>query len=141
MVIGADVIVGFPGEADTDFNKTVEVVSSGLIDYLHVFSYSDRPGTDASMMPGKNHSRVIKDRNEVLRKISDENYRLALQKEVGSTVGAISEHRLEGGSHYYGITDNYLKAAIPKEKGGGKEIIRLRINRIVDDHLIGTVQD
>ncbi len=59
-VIGADVIVGFPGETDEDFNLTRSVVESGLIDYLHVFSYSDRPGTLAAEMPDKISPDIIK---------------------------------------------------------------------------------
>ena len=137
LVVGADLIVGFPGETEADFGESVKAASSGLIDYLHVFSYSDRPGTAASRLPGKIHSSIIKKRNEILHRISAENHRLALAREIGHTVRAISEHRPEKGDSYFGITDNYLKIAIPENQGGGKEIIRLQVTDVIDDHLIG----
>lgn len=63
VVTGADVIVGFPGETPADFDETCKVVESGLLDYLHVFSYSDRSGTPASQMKEKIDPMVVKERN------------------------------------------------------------------------------
>ena len=138
IVIGADIIVGFPGETENDFNESVKVAQSGFIDYLHVFSYSDRPGTESSKMPDKINSEVIKGRNKILRDISDINYRSALKKEVGQTVYAISEFGTDkNGKHYWGITDNYLKIILPDQMGGGREILKLKATAIEDKHLIG----
>ena len=138
IVIGADIIVGFPGETENDFNESVKVAQSGFIDYLHVFSYSDRPGTESSKMPDKINSEVIKERNKILRDISDINYRSALKKEVGQTVYAISEFGTDkNGKHYWGITDNYLKIILPDQMGGGREILKLKATAIEDKHLIG----
>jgi threonylcarbamoyladenosine tRNA methylthiotransferase MtaB len=139
IVIGADVIVGFPGETEDDFQQTIEVVQSGLIDYLHVFSYSDRSGTVAATLPGKIHSRVIKARNEILHGISVEQYAKALKREIGETAYAISEHRAEEGNHFWGITDNYLKVTLPSGCGGTKEIIKMKIAGATDRHLFGEV--
>ena len=139
IVIGADIIVGFPGETEDDYQQTIKAVQSGLIDYLHVFSYSDRPGTAAASLPDKIHSRVIKERNEILHGISDEQYAKALKREIGETAYAISEHRAERGDHFWGITDNYLKVALPAGCGGTKEIIKMKITGSNDRHLIGEI--
>lgn len=155
LIIGADIIVGFPGETENDFGESVKVAQSGLIDYLHVFSYSDRPGTESSKMPDKISSVVIKERSKILRDISDDNYRLALKKEIGQTVYVISEfetgHTMTAnrpgitdqigitGKQYQGITDNYLKIIIPAQFGGGREILKLKVTAVEDTHLIGTL--
>ncbi len=137
VVIGADIIVGFPGETDEDFQQSVQVAESGLLDYLHVFSYSDRPGTVSMEMPDKINPEVIKERNSVLRDISDQIYARALNREIGNEAYIISEHRAKQGEHYWGISNNYLKAAIPKNLGGGREILKMKITGCTDKHLAG----
>ncbi len=126
VIIGADIIVGFPGESDDDFKESIRAADSGLIDYLHVFSYSDRPGTEASEMSEKVKPDVIKARNRILREVSERRYAEALEREVGKTVEAISEYRTDKKDRrYYGMTDNYLRIRMPEEAGGGKEVVRL----------------
>jgi threonylcarbamoyladenosine tRNA methylthiotransferase MtaB len=137
IVIGADIIVGFPGETDNDFQESVAIAESGLIDYLHVFSYSDRAGTDASGLPGKINPEIIKKRNSILRDISDKQYALALKREIGHTANVISEHRTRGKNHYWGISDNYLKVAIPEGAGGGREILKIKVTGSTDRYLMG----
>ncbi|MCP4704370.1 MAG: radical SAM protein, partial [candidate division Zixibacteria bacterium] len=139
IIIGADIIVGFPGESENDFNESVKIAKSGAIDYLHVFSYSDRPGTESSVMPDKVSSKVIKKRSKILRDISDINYKSALQKEIGKTVYAVSESGTnKSGKHYWGITDNFLKIILPEKLGGDREIIKLKVTGAKDKYLIGT---
>ncbi len=139
VVIGADIIVGFPGETDENFQQSVKVAESGLLDYLHVFSYSDRPGTASMEMPDKINPEIIKERNSFLRNISEQIYVRALKREIGNNANIISEHRAKRGEHYWGITDNYLKTAIPENFGGGKEILKIKITGCTDKHLIGEV--
>ncbi len=137
IIIGADIIVGFPGESDDDFSASVNVAETGLIDYLHVFSYSDRPGTDASKLPDKISPEIIKSRNAGLRDISGKHYAAALKREVGKIARAISEHRSDKNNRFFGITDNYLKVILPENKGGGKEILKLLITGNNDEYLEG----
>jgi len=140
-VIGADIIVGFPGETDEDFAESIRVADTGLLDYLHVFSYSDRPGTAATEMPDKIGPEVIKERNAILREISKKHYAEALKREIGQTAYLISEHRARRGDHYWGITDNYLKVAIPEGHGGGKEILAMQISGVTESYLNGRVAE
>lgn len=137
VVIGADIIVGFPGETGEDFQQSVKIANSGLLDYLHVFSYSDRPGTASINMPDKINPEVIKNRNSILRDISNKIYARALAREIGNEAYIISEHRAKREDHYWGVSDNYLKAAIPKNLGGGREILKMKITGCTNKHLIG----
>ncbi|SYZ74274.1 putative Threonylcarbamoyladenosine tRNA methylthiotransferase MtaB [Candidatus Zixiibacteriota bacterium] len=137
LIIGADIIVGFPGETDDDFEKSVATASSGLIDYLHVFSYSDRLGTEASRLKEKIHSSIIKKRNEVLHRVSRDIHRRALEREIGHWHGAISEHRAPNDKLSFGITDNFLKIQMPANSNCGKDIIKLQVTGVVDDYMVG----
>ncbi len=138
VVIGADIIVGFPGETERDFAESMRVADFGLIDYLHVFSYSDRPGTAASKMTGKVWPEEIKTRNRILRGISDRRHSEALKREVGKTVYAISESFAGiNGGRYHGVTDNYLQVLLPKEAAGGKEVIKLTVTGTEKGYLVG----
>lgn len=138
VMIGADIIVGFPGETDEDFADSVKASGAGLIDYLHVFSYSDRPGTAASKIPEKVNPEIIKKRNRILRELSDKCHAEAMKSELGKTTEAISEHRTDKEDReYYGITDNYLRIRMPKEAGGGKYIVRLKVTGTSGNYLVG----
>ncbi len=136
-VIGADVIVGFPGETDEDFAKTRRVVESGVIDYLHVFSYSDRPGTPASKLTDKVKPEIIRERNAILTRISNDLRAKAYRRQVGQTLSAIAEHKKLENGHFWGVSDNYLKVKLPGHLEGGKEIVRVRITAAFDSHVEG----
>ncbi len=137
VTVGADIIVGFPGETDDDFAESINAADSGMLDYLHVFSYSDRSGTDASKMPDKIPPHIIKERNAALREIGGKHYAKRLKEEVGKNALVISEHRPEKGKHFWGITDNYLKVKLPVGIGGGKELINIKIISAANSYLTG----
>jgi threonylcarbamoyladenosine tRNA methylthiotransferase MtaB len=139
-IIGADVIVGFPGETDDDFAKTRRVCDSGLIDYLHVFSYSDRPGTHASALPDKVHPEVIKERNALLTQISHDIRARAYRRQIGKTLDVIAENRQQGKGFYWGISDNYIKVRLPESHPGGRGIVRVKIESASGcDYVTGSV--
>jgi threonylcarbamoyladenosine tRNA methylthiotransferase MtaB len=109
--IGADVMVGFPGETDEDFEATRQLVADLPFTYLHVFSYSQRPGTEAAEMPGQVPAPVKKLRNRILREqIAEKNltYRQSL---VGSRFSAVilDQH---GHGETQALTDNYIRVAL-----------------------------
>lgn len=138
-VIGADVIVGFPGETDEDFRHTVSLVSSGLIDYLHVFSYSDRPGTQASKLKDKVSPETIRERAALLTEISDSLRLAALQRMIGSTLEVIAEHKPNPDGSFLAVGDNYMKVQLPPHLHAGKEIHRVKITARTDEYLTGDV--
>lgn len=131
--IGADVIVGFPGETEADFSTGLALADSGLLDYLHVFSYSDRPGTPAAELPDKVNPEVIRERVNRLKAISRRRWRMAHQKSVGQILDVICENRLAEDGHYRAVADNYLRVRMPQQVSGGRVIYRVRLTQASDD--------
>ncbi|UCG61233.1 MAG: tRNA (N(6)-L-threonylcarbamoyladenosine(37)-C(2))-methylthiotransferase MtaB [Candidatus Zixiibacteriota bacterium] len=138
-IIGADIIVGFPGETETDFQATRDLTESGLIDYLHVFSYSDRKGTPAADMPDKVRPDVIKERNAILTEVSDRLRRDSHNRQVGRVLDVISEHKKNEFGDYWGISGNYIRVKLPGHTVWGKEVVPVRVARAYDDYVDGDV--
>lgn len=106
--IGTDLIVGFPGETDEDFDANAVYLPSSPLTHLHVFPYSDRPGTDASVMDGKVHGAVVRARGARLRQIGSALTGRFRDAQVGTLRPGLT---LEDGTLV--VTDNYLKVRIP----------------------------
>jgi threonylcarbamoyladenosine tRNA methylthiotransferase MtaB len=107
--VGADLMVGFPGEADHDFQKSVMLLEQSCLAYAHVFPYSDRPGTAAAAMTPKVHGETVRVRAEALRERS----RALTRRFEASQVGRLRRGlTLEDGT--LALTDNYLKVRIPR---------------------------
>lgn len=106
--IGADVMVGFPGETDADFEETRALIAELPFTYLHVFTYSARPGTPAASMPSHVPGPVARERNRILRELIQEK-KLAFQRSfVGKTVSTITLTHFDG-KHTESLTDNFQK--------------------------------
>ena len=106
--IGSDIIVGFPGETDDDFAELCAYLESSPLTHVHVFPYSDRPGTRATTWTEKVHGSIVRDRARVVRDIGQ---RLAVafrESQVGTVHRGLT---LEDGSLV--VTGNYLKVRIP----------------------------
>jgi threonylcarbamoyladenosine tRNA methylthiotransferase MtaB len=109
--IGSDVIVGFPGETDQDFDQLTSFLERSPLTHVHVFPYSDRPGTVASALGQKVPGGVIRERARQVREISNQLTRRFRASQVGTTHRALT---LEDGS--LAVTGNYLKLRIPAGK-------------------------
>ncbi len=110
--IGADVMVGFPGETDAEFEATRQMVEDLPCTYLHVFTYSARPGTPAAEMANQVPVHVARERNRILRELAAEKKLAFMRSFMDKTVEAITLN--VGGSDEQGeftesLTDNYLK--------------------------------
>lgn len=105
--VGTDVIVGFPGETDTDFDATVRMLESLPLAYAHVFPYSDRPGTAASAFASKVDGNVIRDRARIVRDIAARKSVEFRRNQVGRAMKALTVN--DGASV---VTGNYLKVRI-----------------------------
>ncbi len=105
--IGADVMTGFPGETETEFEATRRMVEELPLTYLHVFTYSARPGTPASAMANRLPVRIARERNRVLRELASAKKSAFMNSFAGKTLGAIT---LNGSDHgcTEALTDNYL---------------------------------
>jgi threonylcarbamoyladenosine tRNA methylthiotransferase MtaB len=109
--IGADVMVGFPGETEAEFDETRRMIEELPCTYLHVFTYSPRPGTPAAEQPGQVPVAVARERNRVLREIASKKKGAFMRSQVGTVVEAIT---LQSGEAAFteALTDNYLKMKI-----------------------------
>jgi threonylcarbamoyladenosine tRNA methylthiotransferase MtaB len=109
--IGADVMVGFPGETEAEFDETRRMIKELPFTYLHVFTYSARPGTPAAERPGQVPVAVARERNRVLREIASKKKATFMRSLVGTAVEAITLQ--SGGAEFTeALTDNYLKTKI-----------------------------
>jgi threonylcarbamoyladenosine tRNA methylthiotransferase MtaB len=107
--IGADVMVGFPGETEVEFEESRQFIQRMPFTYLHVFTYSERPGTEAASSPRQVPMPVRKQRNKILRDIASEKNRAFRQSMRGKTLSAVT---LEHSS--LALSDNYLKIELSR---------------------------
>jgi threonylcarbamoyladenosine tRNA methylthiotransferase MtaB len=106
--IGSDVIVGFPGERDADVERLASYLEGSPLTHVHVFPYSDRPGTPAASMSDKVHGSAVRERSRRVREISDGLSKRFRASQLGAVRPALT---LDDGS--VAVTDNYLKVRIP----------------------------
>ena len=123
VCIGADVIVGFPGETDELFKTTLDFIKNLPISYLHVFSYSERENTLATTFEGIVEKNKRAERSKMLRILSDKLQRAYYQKYLGSTQTALLEKENKNG-FLFGFTDNYIKVKVPFTE----ELVQKKIN-------------
>ena len=108
VCIGADVIVGFPGETDEEFNKTLDFIRKLNLSYLHVFSYSERENTQAINLKGKVSKQVKSLRSKQLRILSRKLQRKFYEKNLNSNFKVLFENHKKDGM-MFGFTENYIK--------------------------------
>lgn len=125
--IGVDVIVGFPGETDEDFMETYHFINDLDISYLHVFTYSERDNTPAAEMGEIVPMEVRRQRNEMLRILSQKKKMAFTAPFLGTTRKVLFEHAKDE-NMMHGFTDNYIKVVLPKNES--------LINTIADVHLL-----
>ena len=136
--IGADVMVGFPGETDAEFEATRRMIDELPFTYLHVFTYSPRPGTRAAGMKNQVPVHIARKRNRVLRELAAEKKLAFMQSFVGKTVEAITLNAVahDEGEFTESLTDNYLKLHLrgPHEPN---RWLRAAIDGVLDGALVG----
>jgi threonylcarbamoyladenosine tRNA methylthiotransferase MtaB len=106
--IGVDVIVGFPGETEVHFLETYNFLNELPISYLHVFTYSERPNTEADAMPGVVPIKERKRRNKMLRILSAKMQRAFYESQLGNTLEVLFEGENKEG-YITGFTQNYVR--------------------------------
>ncbi|HUL32598.1 MAG TPA: tRNA (N(6)-L-threonylcarbamoyladenosine(37)-C(2))-methylthiotransferase MtaB [Candidatus Eisenbacteria bacterium] len=113
--IGADVIVGFPGESDADHAATLNFVDSRPFTYLHVFSYSQRPGTRAAVLPNQLPGKVLKSRARELRALAARKSASFRASQIGRTLRVLTLQRKPDANPNLtpAISENYLTVQLP----------------------------
>jgi len=133
--IGADVMVGFPDETDDHFEETRAFIESLPFTYLHVFTYSSRPGTPSAAMANQVPVHVARERNKILRELIAKKKQEFMQSLVGSELEAVTLTNQSGG-YTEALTDNYQKLHIPGEHASN-QLVRVSIDRADGDALTG----
>jgi threonylcarbamoyladenosine tRNA methylthiotransferase MtaB len=144
--VGADVMVGFPGETDAEFEETREMVESLPFTYLHVFTYSARPGTPAAHMLNHVPAPVARERNRVLRELAAQKKRAFMHSFVGKGMQAITLRADSCGTSVNdaprraeiteALTDNYLKLRL-EGRYESNRWLQVDIRSIEGDMLVG----
>jgi threonylcarbamoyladenosine tRNA methylthiotransferase MtaB len=117
--IGADVIVGFPGETDAEFAETLAFVEHAPLTYLHVFTYSDRPGTKASQMKAKVAPETIRERSVRLRALGELKNAAFRDRLRGTRQRVLVLKERDADGRLVGITGNYMEVLLD----GGDELM------------------
>ena len=127
--LGVDVIVGFPGEGEQEFMETYHLLEEVGASFLHIFPFSERPGTPAVSMPNKVQSRISTERVERLEELSAKLNRRFAERFLGQTREVLFESTNHNGI-MYGYTDNYLRVAAPYDASKVNTICPVRLDAI-----------
>jgi threonylcarbamoyladenosine tRNA methylthiotransferase MtaB len=125
--LGADIIVGFPGEAEEDFESLQGFLAGSPLDYLHVFAYSPRPGTPAAEWPQVGEAEKRR-RSAVLRKFSADRRRAFRRRFLGQVLEAVVVRKKGPGGKL--LTSNYIDVRVPRCSGQPGGEAKVRITRV-----------
>ncbi len=134
--VTTDVIVGFPGETDEEFEQTMQYIEEVGFGHIHIFTYSDREGTKAARLPGKISKEVKKERSHRLHELAAKLKAKELEQQVGMTVPVLwessNQYTEDGNQRYFGYTPNYHKVAveIPANLSPERLILNTRIDGV-----------
>ena len=136
--IGADTLIGFPGERDADFRQTYDLVNMLPMSYLHVFPFSARPGTPAAEFTDHIPHEIIKDRCEQMRRLGQDKRMRFYREFVGRTIPVLIETKQDGATGLLkGISANYLPVLIDGGDELKNKIIDVRIEKLEGKLLFG----
>ncbi|MBT3611316.1 MAG: tRNA (N(6)-L-threonylcarbamoyladenosine(37)-C(2))-methylthiotransferase MtaB [Flavobacteriales bacterium] len=135
VCIGADVIVGFPGETNEEFDKTLNFIKDLPLSYLHVFTYSERENTPAIDMDGVVSKSDRAERSKQLRILSNKLQRAFYEKYLDTEHTALFEQENKEG-YLFGFTDNYIKIKIPFQSTICRTKKQARLIAIDDDGIM-----
>ncbi len=130
-----DIIVGFPGESDSEWAMTMDLVERIGFGHLHIFAYSQRPGTRAATLPNPVSRDVIRARSEALHQLGRKMKRDILAGFIGRRFPVLIEGRREDGS-WSGYTPNFLRVSLVDDDEGSKlenRIVDVTLDRVTDD--------
>lgn len=130
--LGVDVIVGFPGEGEEEFMETYNLLEEVGASFLHIFPFSERPGTPAVTMPNKVQSRIATERVERLEALSDRLHREFSTRYLGTERDVLFESTDREGD-MLGYTDNYLRVRVAYDTSKINTICRVRLIELDDD--------
>jgi threonylcarbamoyladenosine tRNA methylthiotransferase MtaB len=134
--IGADVMVGFPGETDQDHATSAAFIESLPFTYLHIFPYSARPHTPAAASPHQVNGRVARERAQEIRSWLTRKRQTFLQAQVGRKLSAVTLHESEA-SERVALSSNYLKVVLPGSNLPPNTLLDFQVGRVHQGLLFG----
>jgi threonylcarbamoyladenosine tRNA methylthiotransferase MtaB len=137
--IGADVMVGFPGETDELFEESRSFIEHLPFTYLHVFTYSSRPGTPSAAMPNQVPVHVARERNRVLRELAAKKNLAFRQRFIERTLEAITL-QASGDGWTEALSDNYLKVRLTG-RHEANQILKIDVREIGDEDLVAVAAE
>lgn len=140
--IGADVITGFPGETDSDHSATLAFIEARPFTYLHVFSYSVRPGTRAATLTNHLPGQVIKHRARDLRALAERKSAAFRRSQLGRTLRVLTLHRDPSGAQTFtpALSENYLSVDLPLTLPPN-QFLDAKVTHLGDHQLLATPAD
>ncbi len=137
VAITTDVIVGFPGEADVEFQESIAFVERMNFARVHVFPYSAREGTLAAKFP-LHVSELVKDaRAKAMQRVADASQRNFSQQHIGRTFPVLYEEQANHAGIWTGYTDNYIRVTTRSNENLSNRILPTRLVELVDDGVRG----
>jgi len=139
IAIGMDVMVGFPGEGEKEFNNTRDFVESIPLAYLHVFPYSRRPGTEASQFPDQVDESIKKERGKILRDMGKKKRMEFNKMFIGKKLSVLVENTKDGETGFMkGFSDNYIPVLIPAGNVSmSNHIVKVRAESLTGGKIFG----
>jgi threonylcarbamoyladenosine tRNA methylthiotransferase MtaB len=135
--ITTDIMVGFAGESDEDFESTCEFVESIGFARAHVFVYSEREGTVAAKRECRVPADVRQQRAKVMAEICQNSEQEFLKSQIGLTSNVLFETR--EGEFWTGYTENYTRVFVKDENITEGDILKVKLSEVEGDHLIGRI--
>lgn len=140
VAITTDVMVGFPGETDEEFNETYEFLKELALTKLHVFKYSKRDGTKASKYPNQIKNSIKEERSKALLQLSEKYEDEFYRRFLGRTMNVLFEQKVNGMDGFVeGLTDNYIRACVKSDLSIRNKILPVKFYDMKKDLLIGKI--
>ncbi|MFL3050306.1 MAG: tRNA (N(6)-L-threonylcarbamoyladenosine(37)-C(2))-methylthiotransferase MtaB [Candidatus Neomarinimicrobiota bacterium] len=137
--IGVDVIIGFPGESEDEFNRTHTLLCDAQVSYLHVFNYSERLRTDAINLKNKVAPGVRLNRGKKLRSLSELKKQNFYESFLGKTRSVLFERSIEG--NLEGFSDNYIRVSVPGSNDLVGTVQNVRMETMGSGLVYGTISN
>jgi threonylcarbamoyladenosine tRNA methylthiotransferase MtaB len=143
LAVGLDVMVGFPGEDERAFQQTMHFIADLPVAYLHVFPYSERPGTAAAAMSGKVSAAVRKERAGRMRDLGKRKRMTYAEKFIGKKMTVLMEGQSDRGTGLWkGFSDNYIPVLVKDvDVSPVNQIVQVLVDRCLDGKLYGRIID
>jgi threonylcarbamoyladenosine tRNA methylthiotransferase MtaB len=136
--LGSDMLVGFPGETEAHFEQTCRVVERLPYSYLHVFSYSARPGTPAAKYPDQVHPAAKKERSQRLRQLGQAKKKAFAARFLGRELAILLEGKRDKARQLLsGLTENYIRVHVAAPEAFVNRLVPVRLAAVEGDEVLG----